>query len=356
MVDLKQLKNNISDEQIIRIINILGSNKYFDTPNAIIFPTICHNGTNSDASMKLYYYKEAKIFNCYTECDSSFDIIDLIIKTKNSDGIQFTFYEALDLIFSVVGNSTSFEYDNTDKYESIMSYYLKKGEGFVIEPCNPFVLETFYFYPTIEWLTEGITVEAMKDFNILYSVKENKIIIPHYNKDGILVGVRGRSLDELDAQLRGKYRPIRVESIIYSHPLSYNLYGLNKTKDNIAKTKQAIIFEGEKSILKMQSFNKNFNNSVAVCGSSINKSQIMMLLEAGAKEIIIAFDKQYKLCNSDEGEKYFEKLKSLADKYKNYADMSFIYDVSNKLHHKDSPIDRGYDNFQFLYKKRIRVK
>jgi hypothetical protein len=356
MIDIKQLKNNITDDQIIQILKYLGATKHIDTTNYIIFPTICHNGADSNASMKLYYYRESKLFRCYTECDDSFDIIDLIIKNRTVEKIPINFYEALNIIFQFTGNSFSFEIsDDVNKYESIASYYYKKGDGLIIPPCNSNILEIFYFYPTQEWLNEKITVETMKKFNILYSVKENKIIIPHYNKDGILIGVRGRSLDPLDAELNGKYRPIRSENIIYSHSLSFNLYGLDQTKDNIRKTQQAIIFEGEKSVLKFDSLNKDFNNAVAVCGSSINKAQIMMLLEHGAKEIVIAFDKQYKTLG-EESEKYFNKLINLSNKYKNYSTFSFLYDMEDILDYKDSPIDQGLSNFQKLYAKRIRVK
>ena len=39
----------------------------------------------------------------------------------------------------------------------------------------------FQIYLTPEWKTEGIELEQIKRFNILYSINQNKIIIPHYN-------------------------------------------------------------------------------------------------------------------------------------------------------------------------------
>lgn len=355
MINLKQLKENITDEQIIEILKFLGANKYNDIGKSIIFPTICHNIDDSDASMKLYYYKSNKMFHCYTECDGSFDIIDLIMRNHKNNNKEINFYEALDIIFSFTGK-IDYIYNGQKKYQSIGDYYKRKGTNYNLEPCNPHALDIFYFYPTIEWLNEGISVKTMKDFNILYSPKENKIVIPHYDKNGILVGIRGRSLDEEDAIRNGKYRPLRIESNYYAHPLSYNLYGLNISKENIAIYREAIVFEGEKSVLKFHDMSNYYNTSAAVCGSTINKIQVMELVNAGAKEIILAFDKEYDSSNSKDAEKYFNKLQGLANKYKNYCNFSFIYDMDSSLNIKDSPIDKGLLIFTKLYKKRIRVK
>ena len=50
----------------------------------------------------------------------------------------------------------------------------------------------------------------------------------------------------------------------------------------------------EKSVLKYQSF-FGFNNdiTVACCGSNLSAYQTQLLIDAGAQEIIIAFDRQF---------------------------------------------------------------
>ena len=60
---------------------------------------------------------------------------------------------------------------------------------------------------------------------------------------------------DIDEELiYGKYKPIKINGILYAHPLSMNLYNLNFSKENIKKIKKAIIFEGEKSTLQYKSF------------------------------------------------------------------------------------------------------
>ena len=61
------------------------------------------------------------------------------------------------------------------------------------------------------------------------------------------------------------------------------------------------LFEGEKSCLLYQSyFGISSDISVACCGSSISSIQLMMLLNAGAEEIVVAFDRQFKEKNDEE--------------------------------------------------------
>ena len=79
----------------------------------------------------------------------------------------------------------------------------------------------------------------MDKFNIRYSTTQNKIIIPHYNADGQLVGIRGRALNEWEVENVGKYMPVQIEGKWYSHPLSLNLYGLNFNKEDIKKFERA---------------------------------------------------------------------------------------------------------------------
>src|SRR5699024_3116536 len=115
---------------------------------------------------------------------------------------------------------------------------------------------------------------------------------PHFDVNNRLIGIRGRALSDEEAERFGKYRPLKIGKTLYSHPLSMNLYNLNKSKENIRKAKAVIVFESEKSCLKMQSYYGHDSViSVAVCGSSVSSYHIVLLQELGVTEIIIAFDR-----------------------------------------------------------------
>jgi hypothetical protein len=204
------------------------------------------------------------------------------------------------------------------------------------------------------WLNDNIGMEAMRQANIGFYPGGDQITIPHYDKDGRFIGLRGRTLCKEDAERFGKYRPLKINGIQYSHPLGMNLYNLNCSKDNIQLFGKAIIFESEKSCLQYKTYFGIENDiSVACCGSNISAYQIDLLLRAGAKEIIIAFDRQFQQIGDAEHKHLVSNLKKIYNKYKNYATISFIFDRRKITNYKDSPTDKGRDIFLQLFKQRI---
>lgn len=92
-----------------------------------------------------------------------------------------------------------------------------------------------------------------------------------------------------------------------------------------------------------------------MCGSSLINYQVELLLSLGVKEIIIAFDKQFQDVNSEEGKKWIKKLRDMHKKYSPKCQISFMFDKTNILGYKDSPIDCGLEAFMKLFKERITL-
>lgn len=348
MINLKELRNNLSEDSIIKIMKELGAEDYQETSDALIFNTVCHNIHPEDGSPKLYYYKQNKMFHCYTQCSCSFDIYELIKKRYELLGISYDFFK--DIVLKVGDKSAlSFEDSLVESYQSECEKYDIKQTEVNLKEINPNILNSFTKFYTPEWQSDGIGIEAMKTFNILYSIPQNKIIIPHYDISGRLVGIRGRALNEEDLKF-GKYMPIQIMDELYNHPLGYNLYGLNLNKENIQKKKTAIIFESEKAVLQFETmFGRKNNISVAVCGSNITKYQFYLLNQMGAERILIAFDKEGR--SWPEKEKYHKKIKSLCKRNSNNCIMGYLYDKPDLLNLKDSPTDRGKEVFLRIYKE-----
>ena len=103
----------------------------------------------------------------------------------------------------------------------------------------------------------------------------------------------------------------------------------------------------------MSYFGIDNNIAVACCGSNLSAHQVQMLIEAGAEEIIIAFDKQYEKLNTEESRKWSKKLTGFYNKYKNNCLITFLWDKGEVLGYKSSPIDEGPDKFLQLFKERI---
>lgn len=358
-IDLKKLQQNLTPEQIIEICSALGADRYEERNNYIIFPTICHNLDISNASMKLYYYKDDYRFHCYTECSDTFNIYELIkriFELKCYNEGNFNFSDILNFLKSTINFDYSNDYALDDKkYVSHLGKYKKKQRTIELPKYNHNLINLFEQYYPIEWLQEGITENSMDRYNIRYSISQNKIVIPHYDINGELIGLRGRALNEKEIEYYGKYMPLLIEGKWYAHQLSQNLYGLNISKKYIAKKHIVFIFEAEKSCMLYDGY-FNENLSVAVCGSNFNKAQLDILLKNfKINEMVICFDKEYTNAATKEGQIYFKKLWDLCDKYSQYCNMSFLFDRENLLREKDSPIDRGKDIFLNLYNKRVKT-
>ena len=196
----------------------------------------------------------------------------------------------------------------------------------------------------------------MDRFHIGFSLTQNKIIIPHLDINGRLVGIRGRAIDQQEIENFGKYRPVQIGNILYTHPLQFNLYGIYEHQNGIRMRKSALIVEGEKSVLLADGYYGKLSNTVACCGSSVNKYHINLLVNMlGVNEIIIGLDKEYETWPSEKASIYRKKIEKICNKYKHLASFSYIWDRNNLLQEKDSPLDQGKEVFEQLLKERVYV-
>lgn len=323
----------------------------------LICPTICHNPINEAESMKLYWYQNNKIFRCYTECNEAMSIFKLYQKYMALNHYPVTIEEAEDYVKQclkhIVINTNKVSYN----YELDLNKYQYNNNIPILDEYPKEVLSYFthYYHPT--WLRDGITPQAMDKFHIGFSLGQNKIIIPHFDINGRLIGIRGRALDKKEAENYGKYRPLQIGKITYAHPLQFNLYGVHEHQSGIKMRRQAIIAEAEKSVLLDDGYYGDLSNCVACCGSSFNKYHISLLTNIlGANEIIIALDKEYTDWRTEKARKYKERIISMCHKYSNQAIFSYIWDYDNVLEEKDSPFDKGKEVFEHLYKTRVKVR
>ena len=361
--DKSEIRNSLTTDNIFDLLQEWGGDPEYAN-FGILCATICHN-MPGEGSKKLYYYNNSGLFRCYTGCDSYFDIFEMVIKImKIQHDKDFDLNDAVRWIAQKFGLSGREEDDPEDEdledwkylanYSRIQDIELKTQEITLKEYDNN-ILERFNYNIAIDpWLSEGISQSAMEQARIGFYPGGDQITIPHFDVDGRFIGLRGRTLCADEGERYGKYRPMRVNKILYNHPLGMNLYNFNYSKNNIKIMKKAIVFEGEKSTLLYKSYFGLENDiSVACCGSSISAYQIQLLIDAGAEEIIIAFDRQFQEIGDVEFQHLKNNLVKLRNKYKNFVNISFIFDKNMITGYKASPIDEGKDKFLKLFKERI---
>ena len=350
-MDAKQVLLHITDQDVIKILYKLGSD-ISDRSNEeyLIFNTsVCHGGEN----YKLYYYKNTKSFYCYSGCGAIRDIFDLIKQSLN-----ISFEESVKYVIDELGLNTKVarrgfpKKRNTIKQQSL--------NDIVLETLPPIEKQYLYYaypdIPVIQWLKDNISKQAMKTFNIRYCTKSNSAIIPHFNIKNETVGVRVRAFNQEEIENYGKYHPLYYGGEGYAHPLGKNLYGIHKTKEAIKKYKKVVIGESEKFVLQMETYYKENNISVAICGSTFSKFQAKMLLDLGVEEFIFALDKEYETIEDESIylKKIYKKVKILLD---NNIKVTLIWDeINGLLGYKDSPTDKGKATYEKLVKNRKDIR
>ena len=358
--DKDTLKENLTIDEVYDFVESLGGEPIMGN-DFFTARTICHGGD----SHKLYYYDNSHLFHCYTGCgDASFDIYDLVLRVKKTKGIDYTLAAAINYVSNYFGYSNEFfeleeNQINTKDWQIINSFKKKKEKDKLQIDLKTYDESILKFLPhprIIPWEKEGILPEVIKNRKICYNPISEGIVIPHYDINGNLIGIRERTLIK-EYEKFGKYRPSYLKGQLYNHPLGYNLYNLNNSKNAIRKFQKAIVFEGEKSSLLYASyFGIDSDISVACCGSNLSLYQIKLLLSLGTKEIIIAFDKQFQKIGDEEWIKWTNKLKNIYNRYGSYVKISFLFDTDNYLKYKDSPIDCGKHIFNSLFMHRIEIE
>lgn len=359
----QEVKDQLTIENIYELVQDFGGDPEY-TSFGVICHTICHNPPGM-GSKKLYYYSNSGLFRCYTQCGDYFDPFELVIKVM---AIQYE--EEWNLNDAIRYVAKKFHIDGREQeddefikledwkylsnYDRIQDIELKSQE-IILKEYDKSILNKFnYNIQLTPWINEGITQEILDINQIGFYPGGDQITIPHFDMNDRFIGLRGRTLCKEEAELYGKYRPLKIMNQMYNHPLGFNLYNLNHSKDNIRRMKKAIVFEGEKSSLLFQSYFGIDNDiSVACCGSALSNYQVELLKECGVEEIIVAFDRQFEEIGDNEFQHLKRNLLKLGQKYSNEINISFIFDKNMITGYKDSPIDRGKDIFLQLFNERI---
>ena len=352
----EEINKDLIEEQVISILTELGSAPpKKDGNNNLVFQSVCHN---SD-SWKLCYYPEKHSFFCYRDWES-YNLFTLVMQVKSIE-----FKEALCYVCERIGK----RFDPTQKENGFHGVYAKEDWdifnrfdriGNTIEtneklaPLNKRILNLYSSSYYMGWIAEHISIKAMEKYEIKADFVNSRIIIPHFDEDNNLVGIRCRNLNPA---AEAKYCPIYLENKLYNHSLSSCLYGLNFNKETIKSLRKAMIVESEKSVLQCESYFPDHNFSVACCGSNISNQQIQLLLGLGVEEIILAMDWDFHQQNDEDKEyrTYKNKIINLCQKLVPYFSVKVLLAPDENFIYKCSPSDLGKDYLLKAMKNKITV-
>lgn len=360
-LDKASVKEGMTVEDVYNFLEKKGvSGKWMDT-DTIAFETVCHNHIG-EGSHKLFYYGNTKLFQCYTGGCGAFDIFGLIQKMAEvedewidlGDAIQ-QYNESQEFVF--FGSSEGGIYP-----DGALDYKTEYEKPKLLK-YNPAILDTMKDCLVKDWLDEGISPETHRKYQVKYNPSLGSAVFPHYDIEGNCVGIRQRLMADDDIKNLGKYRPYNKGDNYYSSPLSFYTFGLNHNAENISRVKKAIIYEGEKSTMKMDDvLGPNNNISVASFGMNFSRHQFEGLRELGVEEIVIGFDRQFETVTEPTmitkifSRGFIEMMEVFESVERRVGDLgvkiTYMLDVELISEHKSSPIDSGIETFDHLYKNR----
>lgn len=364
-MDLKELiLDTIDEDFIISLVEGFGGRLVRNQKEVIIFTTICHGGNKG----KLYYYKNEKTFNCYTEC-GFMDVFNFISHVKDCDFSQAISFLKEELQLGYSGHSLLhgkdfkqliYERDHKKEIEAQEQLEIVRLMNSKLPEINPNILNYFDYNEYLEWEKEGFESWTLQEFGICYHHVGESIIIPHYNEKNEVVGIRKRTFNDYDL-IRGKYMPLFLNGISYAHSLGKNLYGLNKAKKAIKATKRAIVVESEKAVIKSYQWFKGASITVAACSFNLTTWQIYCLvIRCGIQELIFSFDCDYIGCPETEFQLWMAKLYALAKKVWRInpnVKITYLSDDGTYLNYKENCFDKQDKKiYQKLLSERKELK
>lgn len=349
MIDIASLKLQSTEDRIIELMDALGAPLMKADGNYLVFPSICHQSDPLAHSAKLWLYLDSMQYKCWS-CGFSGDTISLVQHVKHLDFNQAITYICSTLHLQVGQVEQNEQLDNWAE----LRRFLPNAEP---EPCklatyDPAVLSLFdHLYPQ-DWLDYGITKDTLDKFGVGWYARQACISIPVVF-NGQLVGVRGRYTREHDVA-KGKYRPIcTLDGQVLKFPSGACFYGYDQNRAAIEKSRQVVLFESEKSVLKAPEY--DLHNSIAVFGSNISKQHIQLLLELGVNEVVLAMDSDYHVVGDDEFKFFVVKMKKLVAKLRSYFNVSIVYNNQGYDMYKCNMMDIPYEQAMKLWESRVKV-
>ena len=182
----------------------------------------------------------------------------------------------------------------------------------------------------VVWENEGISRESLDKFQVYYDSFSDRLVYPIRDVEGNIVNICGRTLDP-----QWKEKKIRKYTYFFSWGTMASVYGLYENMNAILKSKEIIIFEGCKSVLIANTW--GIHNCGALLTSHLNPNQMKILAKLGCR-VVFALDKEIRV----KDDKNICRLK-------NYVNCEYIWDKSDLLDEKDSPVDKGEEVFKSLY-------
>lgn len=359
--DAKKIKSSLSLQDYEKIIEALGIPVVSKTDKTWTLMTGCHHKIPMDGSPKLLFYTDTRIFICLTHCQCARDIFSLVQSRLRLLGQGASFIEAVDFIITVVG-LTDQQYQRIDKpnvcnwQDGLEKFVRFRSGDCVLQIYDKAVLEGIDKIYPLNWIKEGISCETMAKYQIGYYVPSQCTTIPCFDREGNLIGVRGRFWSPEEIEM-GKYRPLTLlDGTTYKFPTNNVFFGINWNWENIERTGVVTLVEGEKSVLKADTFYGRDSNVLALYGSQLGMKRRNQLVKMGVKEVNLALDSDYREIGDEDFKRFHAKMLSIGKMFQGFAKVYVLFNNLGLDGYKCSPFDFDKATFERMFESRKEIR
>ena len=355
-IDVKKLKKSLSLAHHKQIMQALGIPPYSENSTQIVYYTGDKNVDPYKGSPKLYFYKDTSIYVGMT-AGRSYDIISLtqtrlsLLKQPCSflDACQFildTTNINPDSINRVKKEGHVYDWSNLERFIRVRKY------GNQLSEYNRNIIDTLpSLYPQA-WIDEGISEETMEKYQIRYYERCNQTVIPCFDDEARLVGVRVRNWDK-DRVEQAKYMPlVTLDGQCYKFNTNQVFYGINYNKPEIERTGKVIIVESEKAVMKLDTYMGEHNIALGMYGSNLGIQRRNQLLKMGVNTVSYVVDNDFIGQDDAFFEQWREKIQHFIKLWDGFCRVEIVWDNLGLLGPKENATDRTKEVWEQLWENR----
>ena len=360
-INTKLLKSSLSLEDHKTILKALGIPAFNENSKQIIYWSGDKNIDPLSGSPKLYFFKDTKVYIGFTS-SASYDIISLTQRRLSLLKQPSSFIDTINFILSTTGKQIdSIQRINKPQvydWEKDLGKFIRfKRTGSILPTYDPTIidqLETRFPQP---WLDEGISEETMAKYLIRYYERCNQTCIPVFGQNGELHGIRVRNWqpEYLEGKNKAKYMPlITLDDTCYKFDTNSLLYGLNYNWPEIERTGTVYIGEGEKFVLKMDTWFHEKSSAVAMFGGSLGLKRRNDLVKLGVKRVVLVPDNDWIGQDEEKFKDWQKKIQKQVDLWAGLASVEVVWDDGDNpiLNPKQNATDQTLDVWNQLYEQR----
>ena len=357
-IDVKKLKKSLSLSHYSLILDKLGI-PIFSKSNT---EWRCYSGdrhkNSYDGGTNLVFYPDTKIFTSFS-AGRSYDCISLVQTRLNLLGQTCSFIDACNWILDVTGLDTTklsipktsnhvYDWSGLEKFIKIRKYgnELPEYSRDIIDSLPP-------LYPQ-NWVDEGISEETMAKYQIRYYERCNQTVIPCFDDNARLIGVRVRNWDKERIE-QAKYMPlITLDGQCYKFNTNQVFYGINYNKPMIEQTGEVWLGESEKFVLQLDSWMGSKSCALAMYGHQLGLQRRNQLIKMGVKKVVYCPDMDFLGKSDEEFEQWCKSVRHLCDMFKGYCQVDIMWDDGELLGPKENATDRDKATWDKLWENRER--